>query len=191
MPLAPFLAENDIVVNCTLQDTAAPLIYLPTEDLAAFRPGSLIVDVSCDEGMGFELGPADDVRRADVRRSATTSHYYARRPQPVVPVELRDLGEQRGAAAVPAAGARRAGRRGTRTRRISRAIEIRDGRVVNPAILDFQHRSAEYPYAVSCGRLLRLEGARRPAPPRSARRPPTRSTPPALHPAAPRRRRRG
>ncbi len=49
-----YLAENDIVVNCTLQDTAAPLIYLDVADLAAFRRGSLIVDVSCDEGMGFE-----------------------------------------------------------------------------------------------------------------------------------------
>ena len=30
-----YLAENDIVVNCTLQDTAAPLTFLQTEDLAA------------------------------------------------------------------------------------------------------------------------------------------------------------
>lgn len=52
--LAPFLAESDIVVNCTLQDPNRPLLYLKTADLAAFRPGSLIVDVSCDEGMGFE-----------------------------------------------------------------------------------------------------------------------------------------
>ena len=41
------------MVNCTLQDPNDPLTYLRTEDLAAFRPGSLIVDVSCDEGMGF------------------------------------------------------------------------------------------------------------------------------------------
>ena len=41
------------MVNCTLQDPNAPLTYLRTEDLDAFRPGSLIVDVSCDEGMGF------------------------------------------------------------------------------------------------------------------------------------------
>ena len=53
VPLAPFLAESDIVVNCTLQDPNNPLTYLRTEDLGAFRPGSLIVDVSCDEGMGF------------------------------------------------------------------------------------------------------------------------------------------
>ncbi|HEY2556747.1 MAG TPA: N(5)-(carboxyethyl)ornithine synthase, partial [Diaminobutyricibacter sp.] len=53
VPLAPFLAEADIVVNCTLQDPNAPLNYLDESDLAAFTPGSLIVDVSCDEGMGF------------------------------------------------------------------------------------------------------------------------------------------
>ena len=53
-PLAAYLAENDIIVNCTLQDTANPLTYLQTADLAPFRPGSVIVDVSCDLGMGFE-----------------------------------------------------------------------------------------------------------------------------------------
>jgi hypothetical protein len=31
---------------------------------------------------------------------------------------------------------------------LSRAIEIRDGAVVNPAILDFQGRAKEPPYAV-------------------------------------------
>jgi len=54
VPLAPFLAESDIVVNCTLQDPNRPLLYLRESDLGAFRPGSLIIDVSCDEGMGFE-----------------------------------------------------------------------------------------------------------------------------------------
>ena len=37
---------------------------------------------------------------------------------------------------------------GRPTRPLSRAIEIQDGRVRNPAILDFQHRSEEYPYEV-------------------------------------------
>ena len=54
MPLAEFLAEHDIVVNCVLQDTDAPLMFVTDDDLAAVPPGSLIVDVSCDEGMGFE-----------------------------------------------------------------------------------------------------------------------------------------
>ena len=53
MPLAEFLAEHDIIVNCVLQDTDAPLTFLIDEDLPTFAPGTLIVDVSCDEGMGF------------------------------------------------------------------------------------------------------------------------------------------
>ena len=97
VPLAPFLAESDIVVNCTLQDPNRPLMYLRTEDLAAFRPGSLIVDVSCDEGMGFEWARPTELRRPDVH--GRRQHQLLRgRPQPVVPVELGELGDQRGAA---------------------------------------------------------------------------------------------
>src|SRR5204862_62288 len=47
-PLPVYLSQADIVVNCTLQDPNDPQIYLHTEDLDAFRPGSVIVDVSCD-----------------------------------------------------------------------------------------------------------------------------------------------
>ena len=52
-PLAGFLAEHDIIVNCVLQDTDEPLTFLLDDDLPALAPGTLIVDVSCDEAMGF------------------------------------------------------------------------------------------------------------------------------------------
>ena len=52
--VAEFLAEHDIVVNCILQDTDAPLMFVIDDELGRFAPGSLFVDVSCDEGMGFE-----------------------------------------------------------------------------------------------------------------------------------------
>jgi hypothetical protein len=144
-PLAAYLAENDIVVNCTLQDTANPLIYLHDEDLPAFRPGSLIVDVSCDLGMGFSWA-RPRVRGAHLpgRRQRPL---LRRRPQPVVPVELRDLGEQQRADPVPAA-VLEGGPSWDADETLSRAIEIRDGRVVNPAILAFQGREPEPPYRV-------------------------------------------
>jgi hypothetical protein len=53
VPLAPFLAQHDIVVNCVLQNPDTPLTFVTEDGLNAFAPGSLIVDVSCDEGMGF------------------------------------------------------------------------------------------------------------------------------------------
>ena len=147
MPLAPYLAENDIVVNCTLQDPNAPLTYLRTEDLSAFRQGSLIVDVSCDDGMGFSWAVpttfddpmftvADRVNYYAVDHSpsylwnsATWENSEALLP--FIPIVLS------GPDAWQA------------DETISRAIEIRDGRIQNPAILAFQGRAEEYPHPLS------------------------------------------
>jgi alanine dehydrogenase len=146
MPLAPYLAENDIIVNCTLQDTAAPLTYLRTEDLDAFRRGSLIVDVSCDEGMGFSWARPTTFEEP-VFEVGDHIAYYAVDHSPSY---LWDSATWENSAALtpflrtvlegPQSWA------GDET--ISRAIEIQDGKVVNPAILAFQGRSAEHPYAV-------------------------------------------
>ena len=50
-----FLADFDLVVNCVLQDTDAPMLFVDDDDLASFTPGSILVDVSCDLGMGFSV----------------------------------------------------------------------------------------------------------------------------------------
>jgi alanine dehydrogenase len=143
VPVAPFLAERDIVVNCTFQDTSAPLTYLTHDDLGAFRPGSLVVDVSCDEGMGFEwarptgfddpmfrVGPVDyyavDHSPSYLWESATWENSLA-----LIPF-LRPVLE--GPASWDA------------NETLSRAIEIREGLVVNPDVLAFQHRSEQYPH---------------------------------------------
>jgi alanine dehydrogenase len=146
VPLAPFLAERDIVVNCTLQDPATPLIYLRTPDLASFRPGSLIVDVSCDEGMGFDWArpttfedPMFDV--------GDHVHYYAvdHTPSYLWNSATWDISE----ALIPFLGRVLDGADAWELdETLSRAIEIQGGRVRNNAILDFQGRSKEYPYAV-------------------------------------------
>ena len=145
-PLAAYLAENDVIVNCTLQDTADPLTYLRTEEVDAFRPGSVIVDVSCDLGMGFEwarpttfddptfevgnhvLYYAVDHSPSYLWNSATWDNSNA-----LIPF-LRPVLE--GPASWDA------------DETLSHAIEIREGRVVNPSILAFQGRSAESPYAL-------------------------------------------
>ncbi len=147
VPLASYLAENDIIVNCTLQDTAAPLTFLSLADLDDFAQGSLIVDVSCDEGMGFEwarpttfedpmftvAGKVDyyavDHSPSYLWNSATWENSEALLP--FLPTVL----------AGPAAW--------DQDETITRAIEIRAGHVVNPAILSFQGRSAQHPHAVS------------------------------------------
>ncbi len=146
VPLAPFLAERDVIVNCTLQDPASPLIYLRTEDLPAFRPGSLIVDVSCDEGMGFEWArpTSFDDPMFDV---GDRVHYYGvdHTPSYLWNSATWDISE----ALIPFLRPVLEGPDAWEAdETLSRAIEIRDGRVRNTAILDFQHRSEEYPYDV-------------------------------------------
>ena len=145
-PLAAYLAENDIVVNCTLQDTAHPLIYLQDDDLAGFRPGSLIVDVSCDRGMGFSWARpttfdeptfvvGDNVLYYGVDHSPSYLWNSAtwENSNALIPF-LRPVLE--GASGWDA------------DETLRRAIEIRDGQVVNPAILAFQGRATEPPYAL-------------------------------------------
>ena len=144
VPLAPFLAESDIVVNCTLQDPNNPLTYLQTDDLAAFAPGSLIVDVSCDEGMGFSWA-----------RSTTFSDpvftvgdhitYYAvdHSPSYLWNSATWEISQ----ALLPFLATVMDGPEAwAQNDTIARAIEIRDGVIRNKDVLEFQKREDAYPH---------------------------------------------
>ena len=146
VPLAPYLAENDIVVNCTLQDTAAPLTYLQTEDLAAFRPGSLIVDVSCDEGMGFSWARPTtfDEPMFEVGERV---HYYAVDHSPSY--LWASATWENSSAIIPFLRTVLEGPQSwANDETLSRAVDIWDGRIMNPAVLAFQNRAEEQPHLV-------------------------------------------
>ena len=142
--LAPYLAENDIVVNCTLQDPNAPLTYLHTEDLAAFRPGSLIIDVSVDEGMGFSWARPTSFADPMFTVGESTNYYAVdHSPSLLWNSTTWEISE----ALMPFLRTVMEGPESwAASDTIQRAIEIQDGRIQNEAILAFQGRSAEYPY---------------------------------------------
>ena len=146
VPVADLLADNDIVVNCVLQDPDAPLVFVTEEDLAAFAAGSLIVDVSCDVGMGFSWAhPTSFVQ--PIIEMANGVHYYAvdHSPSYLWNSATWEISE----ALLPHIEALLAGpATWDETPTIARAIEIRDGVVLNPGILSFQHRDDAYPHAV-------------------------------------------
>ncbi|MCW2847797.1 MAG: alanine dehydrogenase [Marmoricola sp.] len=145
VPLPSYLAENDIIVNCTLQDPTAPLNFLTVADLALFRQGSLVIDVSCDEGMGFEWARPttfDD----PMFTVAGTVDYYAVDHSPSY--LWNSATWENSEALLPFLPIVLAGPDAWDTEEaISRAIEIRAGRVQNPAILRFQGRESEHPHA--------------------------------------------
>jgi alanine dehydrogenase len=142
--LAEFLAEHDVVVNCILQDTDHPIVFVASGELDRFRPGTLFVDVSCDEGMGFEW--ARPTSFAEPMFSVAPGvHYYAvdHSPSYLWSSATWEISE----ALLPFLPAVMAGPDGWAADvTIGRAIEIRDGVIQNPRILSFQRRAATYPH---------------------------------------------
>jgi alanine dehydrogenase len=145
VPLAEFLADHDIIVNCVLQNTDAPLTFLTDDDLAGLTPGTLIVDVSCDEAMGFSWARpttfadptfvvGDNVLYYAVDHSP--SHLWNSATWEISEALIPFLGTILGGSAAWDADPT-----------VSRAIEIRDGVIQNPAILSFQGRAPEYPHS--------------------------------------------
>jgi alanine dehydrogenase len=144
VPTAEFLAGYDIVVNCVFQDTDAPLMFVTEDELAHFAPGSLIVDVSCDEGMGFAWARPTSFAEP-MHTVGDRVHYYAvdHSPSYLWNSATWEISE----ALMPHLRTVLAGPRAwDRDETIRRAIEIRGGVVQNPKILSFQRRSAEYPH---------------------------------------------
>lgn len=144
VPMAAFLADHDIVVNCVLQHTDQPLIFVTDDDLAAFTPGSLIVDVSCDEAMGFSWARPTSFAEP-IFMVGNNIQYYAvdHSPSHLWNSATWEISEAllpylRPMLAGPAAW--------TGNETIRRAIEIRDGVIQNPRILSFQQRSPRYPH---------------------------------------------
>ena len=143
-PLAEFLAGHDIIVNCVLQDTAAPLTFLIEEDLPTLAPGTLVIDVSCDLGMGFSW--ARPTTFADPMFTVGDRvHYYGVDHSPS---HLWNSATwENSEALLPFLRPVMNGPDAWDTdQTIRRAIEIHNGIIQNPAILGFQHRSAQYPH---------------------------------------------
>ncbi len=145
-PLADVLAQADVIVNGILQDPERPLMFLREGETDCLRPGALIVDVSCDEGMGFPFArptsfeePAFQVDRVTYYGVDHTPSYLWRSASWEISRALLPFLET--AMGGPEAW--------ERDETIARALEIRKGVVQNERILSFQGRAAEYPHAAA------------------------------------------
>ncbi len=144
-PFVDDLAEMDVIVNGTLQNTEDPLMFVSEHELERLKANTLIIDVSCDLEMGFPFArptsfeePMFRVGQIDYYAVDHTPTYLWNAASwevsesllPYLPTVMNG----------PAAW--------QKNETISRAIEIRDGVIQNPKILSFQKRSSEYPHPV-------------------------------------------
>lgn len=142
-PLTELISEADIIVNGTFQETANPVNFVIESEADCLKANSLIIDVSCDEGMGFFF--AKPTTFANPMFRYETVNYYA---VDHTPSYLWESATRSISAAMivylPTVLAGKAQWQKDET--IRRAINIEDGIIKNTAILAFQKRQLNPPY---------------------------------------------
>ncbi|NMN94522.1 N(5)-(carboxyethyl)ornithine synthase [Antrihabitans stalactiti] len=155
IPLPEFLADHDIIVNCILQNTDSPLMFLDDDDLPNVPAGTIIVDVSCDEGMGFSWARPTTFDDPTFIVGDNVIYYGVdHSPSYLWNSATWDISEAllpflRTVLTGPTAWAA--------DDTIRRSIEIRDGHIQNPSILTFQDRSPEYPHECAVSAQIAVE----------------------------------
>ena len=140
-----FLAEHDLIVNCVLQDTEAPMIFVSNDELSLFRSGTLFVDVAADAGMGFEWARPTSFEQPIFELGDGVSCYAVDHSPSLL---WNSATWEISRALMPYLRTLIAGPEAwEREETVRNAIEIRDGVVQNPKILSFQHRAEDYPHA--------------------------------------------
>ncbi|MFQ3340375.1 MAG: N5-(carboxyethyl)ornithine synthase [Flavobacteriaceae bacterium] len=144
-PLIDLIGESDIIINGTYQETDNPINFVIEDEKEKMKPGALIIDVSCDEGMGFYFArpttfkePLIKIEQIDYYAVDHTPSYFwesaSRSISAALIVHLQAVMEG------PSEWKKNV--------TINNAINIANGIVVKQQILDFQHRENEYPYLV-------------------------------------------
>lgn len=142
-PLTELISEADIIVNGTFQETANPVNFVIESEADCLKANSLIIDVSCDEGMGFFF--AKPTTFANPMFRYETVDYYAvdHTPSYLWESATRSIS----AAMIVYLSTVLAGKaQWQKDETIRRAINIEDGIIKNTAILAFQKRQLNPPY---------------------------------------------
>lgn len=142
-PLIDLINESDIIINGTSQEPDNPLMFVTEAEKTCLRSGCLIIDVSCDEGMGFYFAKPTTFREPIFKVGRVD--YYA---VDHTPTYLWESASRSISAAlivhIPSVVAGRESWQQNET--IRRAVNVDAGVVVKPAILSFQHRKPDYPH---------------------------------------------
>lgn len=144
-PLLDLINESEIIINGTYQDTDNPIDYVLEEEKSMLKPGSLIIDVSCDEGMGFYFAkpttfkkPIIEIDNIDYYAVDHTPSYYWESASRSISAAL--------IVHLPSVISGRESWNENKT--IKNAINLDNGIIVKEHILRFQNRHSDYPHKV-------------------------------------------
>ena len=137
------ISESEIIINGTYQDTDNPIDFVTEDEKDILKPGSLIIDVSCDEGMGFYFAKPTSFKNPIL--DIDKIHYYA---VDHTPSYLWESASRSISAALIVYLATILGGHDSwmKNTTIQKAINVDAGVVKKESVLTFQHRRSDYPH---------------------------------------------
>ena len=142
-PLTDLISESDIIVNGTFQETESPVHYVIEAERSCLKPNSLIIDVSCDEGMGFFFAKPTTFKNPMFKYKTTDYYAVDHTPSYLWESATRSISAALIVYVPTVLGGRDSWQE---NETIRRAINIDRGVIQNPAILAFQNREPHYPH---------------------------------------------
>jgi len=144
-PLLDLISESEIIINGTYQDPNNPIDYVKEDEKDVLKPGTLIIDVSCDEGMGFYFATPTSFKKPMLTFDKvdyyavdhTPSYFWESASRSISAALLVHL---------PSVVFGRDSWNENKT--IKNAINIDKGVIVKDHILRFQNREKAYPHLV-------------------------------------------
>ncbi|MFK5926182.1 MAG: N(5)-(carboxyethyl)ornithine synthase [Desulfuromusa sp.] len=142
-PLTDLISETDIIVNGTFQDTENPTHFVTEAERSCLKPNSLIIDVSCDEGMGFFFAKPTTFKNPMFKYESIDYYAVDHTPSYLWESATRSIS----AALIAYLPTVLMGRDSwQQNETIRRAINIDGGMIQNASILSFQKRELDYPH---------------------------------------------
>jgi N5-(carboxyethyl)ornithine synthase len=142
-PLSELISESEIIINGIYQNTDSPIDFVTEEEKAVLKPGSLIIDVSCDEGMGFYFAKPTTFKKPMLHIGSID--YYA---VDHTPSYLWDSASRSISAALivhlpSILGGPEAWMKNDT---VQKAINVEKGVILKESVLSFQNRLPDYPH---------------------------------------------
>jgi len=144
-PLTDLISEADIIINGTLQETEKPIHFVTEAESSYLKPNSLIIDISCDEGMGFFFAKPTTFNNPMFKYESIDYYAVDHTPSYLWESATRSIS----AALIVYLPIVLAGHDGwQQNETIRQAINIDGGVIQDPSILSFQKREPNYPHAL-------------------------------------------
>ncbi|HUS56435.1 MAG TPA: N(5)-(carboxyethyl)ornithine synthase [Thermoplasmata archaeon] len=142
-PFKEFISEADIIVNGSFQDPESPYMFVTSEEISYLKPNSLIIDVSCDEGMGFPFAKPTTFNEPMFKVGSVDYYGVDHTPSYLWESASRSISA---ALIVYLETVLKGPETWSKNETIRRAVVIDKGVIQHPKILSFQNRQADYPH---------------------------------------------